>query len=155
MIFGAFANAKTAHEALEHAKENGFKSAGFAAIALRRDRPTLTEQTPPGDLAELLTELTWSPSMSVGNEPVGSSGALAGLLESDSDVEGGLAARLETFGLVAEAARAFEVAIENSGIIVGIAAENPDRATLAKDIIERAGSAPTAVLRIPGADERS
>lgn len=152
MIFASFDEADVASRALRELEVTGFEPAGFSAIAPQGDRGG-GEAT--GPLEELMTKMTQAPRLGVDGRDVACAGALPHLLPEPPEAAlGGLRASFVEAGARPETARRFEKAIEQDGLIVGVAAEGPDRARTAEVVLGGAGADATTSLEVPSAEDR-
>ncbi|MGF1507957.1 MAG: hypothetical protein ACFB9M_00490 [Myxococcota bacterium] len=145
MVFGAFPELHKASGALEQLERDGFKAAGFSAIGPQTERGDRGDTK--GLLGELLSRMVHAPSLAVSGRDVASAGALPGLLEPGASAAvGGLRASFENAGVSSDTARRFEGTVRDSGLILGVATEDPERAQRARDILSQTGAVETAAF---------
>lgn len=155
MVLGAFETPERASEALRRLEGEHFKPGGFSVIAPETMRSEDAAGGPPrpndGETLDgLLTTMSDAPDLYISGTDVAASGALAKYLSGSAQAgTRGLKGALEQLGSRPEQAAALERVIEVHGLVLGIAAENDQRATTASAILSDAGAQETLLLAIP------
>lgn len=153
MVLGAFETAERAGEALSRLEREQFKPGGFSVVAPESMRTEQAAPRQPEDgetLRGLLANMSDAPDLHVEGMEVAASGALVKYLSGSAKAgTRGLKGALEGLGSQSEEASHFEQAIEGHGLVLGIAAENDQRAMDASSILSDSGAIETIQLKIP------